>query len=134
MKLARNHVLDNDMCLNPDEEGNEQVVNRAPYEELARLTTQDLSPYTLDLTHVQCQGHERQNVRKAMQLLSNSAARVLLEAGERKLIKCENFMVRNYFIKFCEIGVTLNSIIFDKIVILLKYSTQVVTARHLMTC
>jgi hypothetical protein len=93
MKLARNHVLDHDICLNPADKDGHKIVNKAPYEELAKLTAQDVGQYTLNLTHVQCQGHERQNVRLAAQLLSNSVAVSLLIAGEQKLIHCENFKV-----------------------------------------
>jgi hypothetical protein len=94
MKLARNHVLDHDICLNPEDKDGHKIVNKAPYEELAKLTAQDVGQYTLDLTHVQCQGHERQNVKIAAQLLSNSVAAALMIAGERNLIKSENYEVK----------------------------------------
>lgn len=101
MKLARNHALDHDICLNPDDRVEDhKIVNKAPYEELAKLTTQDVGQYTLNLTHVQCQGHERQNVRVAAQLLSNSVAKSLLTAGENKLITSDNYEVKilNYIL------------------------------------
>jgi hypothetical protein len=96
MKLARNHALDQEICLNPDDDNEEpQIVNKLPYEQLAKLSTQDVGMYTLNLNHVQCQGHERQNVRIAAQLLSASVARALKEAGILNLIKCDNYEVNN---------------------------------------
>jgi hypothetical protein len=95
MKLARNHALDQEICLNPDDDDNEhQIVNKLPYEELAKLSAQDVGKYSLNLNHVQCQGHERQNVRIAAQLLSASVARALKEAGILNLIKSENYEVK----------------------------------------
>jgi len=97
LKLARNYLLDEDICLNPSDKSNPRIANKAPLVELVNLPIMpDLRRHKVRLRHLSVKGSERQSVSTAMELLSGSAATSLLEAGRRKLIQALNFEVHYY--------------------------------------
>lgn len=87
MKLLRNHYLDNGFTL-----GNGHVISKTCVEELVKLSSQsDLKlAYKITQTHLDVKGPQRQRVKPAVQLFSNTTAMALEFCFEQKLIHNEN--------------------------------------------
>jgi hypothetical protein len=73
LKLIRNWLLDTGFLL---EDGS--LINKNPLEELLKLTDTEVNVcYKLSKKHIECSGPQRQNVRLAVELLSETTAKAI---------------------------------------------------------
>lgn len=81
LKLLRNWLLDTGFDLG------DTVINKKPLENLIRLTDNEVNVcYKISEKHINCEKSQRQNVRLAAQLLSNTVGQALMryKPGENK--------------------------------------------------
>jgi Transposase protein len=95
LKLARNHLVDEGLILNPSHPKPEQLVACVePLQQLIKVGLgNDLPPHKVTQHHLSCKGCDRQIVRLAAQVLSQSTAVSLKIAAEDKVIKSDHCLV-----------------------------------------
>lgn len=96
LKLARNHLLDEGLVLNPDNPSSSR--EEACLEPLLQLINgalgEDVSVHRLTKFHLTCYGSDRQIVRLAAQVLSLRTAVALENAGRNNMIKSKHYLVK----------------------------------------
>jgi len=96
IKLVRNHLIDQGFKLNKLEPRDEveNVVSKYPIEELLNIFPSDLPLHRLTRTHLSAVGMERQKVKLAVQLLSNSTSLAIKKGVDNGVITCKEAMVK----------------------------------------
>lgn len=98
LKLARNHLLDHKgMILDPSKDKNVKADIEAIKDLFNLGPLVELHPHRATWAHLEVRGSDRQRVRPASELLSNSLGSSLHEAGRKKLINSKNWEVNNIF-------------------------------------
>lgn len=98
VKLCRNYLLDCGILLNPKER-RARVATKDCLYDLVQLTGDiDGPPHDVRIEHLLVKGSDRQNVKKATQVLSPKTAESLRFTGERGLLKATNYKVLKFFV------------------------------------
>jgi len=92
-KLCKNHLIDKGLRLNPNSTPVKVATKEPLLELVVRHGREELVRHKMTLEHLTAQGSERQNVRKAVQVLSASTAKALLTAGQKGLLDSKNYEV-----------------------------------------
>lgn len=93
LKLVRNHFLDSGFFL-----PNEKYIGKQVTEEVVSLNNRDLSCiYKVSERHLNAVGSQRQNVKLAAQILSNSMANAISYLGKKQMLKFPNWKEVNKY-------------------------------------
>lgn len=93
IKLARNHFLDSGFVL-----PNQKYIGKQIIQEVINLNKGDLSCiYKVSDRHLSAVGSQRQNVKLAVQVLSNSMANAISYFGQRQLLQFTNWKEVNLY-------------------------------------
>lgn len=94
LKLGRNHLLDRGYDLNPALKRNKQLATTEPIKQLfTAVGVIDFGQLSITPHHLTVKGPQRQDVRKACQVLSNKTARGLMIAGQAGVLNAKNYEV-----------------------------------------
>jgi hypothetical protein len=94
LKLARNHLLD------PGFVKSGKYISKTYFEELLQTSTTELTlAHKLSQYHVDVRGSERQRVRPAAQLFSNTVAKAIAYCGEKGFFKNNSWEETFHFVQ-----------------------------------